>query len=812
MAGNAISTVGRVAFGAVGFGLGALVGMPALGAAAGMSLGSWLFPPKHETKTRHIKSIVGTSSVEGTPVAIVYGKVRIGGTIIWTDKIKHHIEYTEVGGKGGGSETVSSREWYTISFAVSLGEGELELLQIYQGKIKVNKSHTFYSGSPTQNPDSWLSGKTGKSIGYRNTSYIIFQNYNVGTYAAIPQLTFAVKGGVKRYNVTMNVVHDSDWYKVTKNQYIKLYSSDEPNITPAYAINDLIVNDRYGAGFSKEVKWHEADADCQAQSYLLNMAITERHSLSSLIEILSAHGWLMTIYSGTSIKILLAKNDIPTTTIEEEHMLGKEGDRTIDVAESGKSDRFNRLSVEYVDVTKEYSPRPVMVEDIADQQYNGIKKNTVSLLGFNDADVAKEVGFKMVRNSLYSRRIVNFSLGPEFLDLEAGDLCYINAASVGLSQMRTRVIGIDETEEFNLTVTTREEPNYIYDPVNYTVPLNLSEPVPSSEAGLSQALGFNILEVPKELQITSGNVEIMPIYGMQHEDTIGYNLYSSIDNLTYNKFMFSITPADYGIISNNEMRKNSFLDTEEISIDIEPSYGAEFATKSRFNMMAGSNLGYIEDELLYFQTATLGSTYDYTLDNFARGRSNTLPQSHPIGSAFYCLNQLDVTTFLKSKIGTYYYYKAVPVSLANQEADISTVTAVGLTLEGWAYRPYRPGSVWLEESGINQKGREKTQDVDISIGWSLVDKFTGFGRKASNIVPYGDYSQDVDFTSSEVDIVVGGSVVRTANVGTTQSYTYLEADNISDNSGFANEVTFRVYTKSIYGRSKDYNEKTIISV
>jgi hypothetical protein len=810
--GASVSTIGRVALGAVGFGLGSLVGKPALGAALGMSLGSWLFPPKHTVNTRIIKSVVGTSSVEGIPIPIVYGKVRIGGVILWTDKMKHHIETTEIGGKGGGASSVSTREWYTVSFAVALGEGELELLQVYEGRKKVDRSNTYYSGSATQTKNSWLSDKTGKDIAYRNTAYIIFYNYNVGGYSTLPQLTFSVRSDVKYFNVAMNVEHDESWYNVTKNQYIKLYSGDEPNHTAPYAINDLIVNQRYGAGFNKLVQWWEADMDCQQRGYILNFAITERRTLASLIEILSAHGWVMTIYSGTYIKLLLAKNDTPEITIELEHMLGVQGDQVVDVVESGMSDRFNRLSVEYTDITKEYSARPIQVEDIANQQFDGVKKNTVSLLGFTDAEATKEVGFKMLRNSLYARRIVNFALGPEFLRIEAGDLLYVNAPTVGLSQMRTRVIGIDETEEFNLTITAREEPTYIYDSIDYTIPLNLSEPVPDSAAGLSQALGFRMVEVPKELQVTAGNVEIMPVYGIQNEDTIGYNIYTSTDGVTYAKNMDGKTPADYGVIQDDAIGKDSFLDTTDLEIDIEPSYGAEFSTISRANMKAGSNLGLIEDELLFFQTATLGSTYDYTLDNFARGRYNTLPKSHAIGEPLFCINNLETTTFLKSKIGTYYYFKAVPVNTANEEGDISEVTAVGLTLEGWSYRPYRPGSVWMEESGVNARSRSRTNDVDLSIGWSLVDKFTGFGRKGSNVPGFGDYTQDEDHVSVEVDCLVSGSIVRTSNMGTSQSYTYLEGDNIADNSGFASEVTFRVYSKSSYGRSRYYQEKTITSV
>ncbi len=79
-------------------------------------------------------------------------------------------------------------------------------------------------------------------------------------------------------------------------------------------------------------------------------------------------------------------------------------------------------------------------------------------------------------------------------------------------------------------------------------------------------------------------------------------------------------------------------------------------------------------------------------------------------------------------------------------------------------------------------------------------RFTkGVARWTSNFTPP---------TSSNLGTIQGG-FIKTVDAGLTQSYTYTEADHIIDNGVLSNDVTFRVYTKSIYGRSRDYAEKEI---
>ncbi len=749
-------SIGRLAIGAVGFGLGSMVGFPALGASLAMGLGGMLFPPKQESKQRQVRAILGSSSVEGTPLTVVFGRVRIGGTLLWKGSLVYHeVEVDgKGGGKGGGGSGAGETSYYTLSFAVVLGEGELELRQIYENKNKISPSYTFYTGTEDQLADSFLTAQTGKAIRYKHTSYIVFQDYNLGPTANIPQLTFEVVAGQSYFDVSLTV---TDTLGIVRNEtkidYIKIYDAANP-VTPPYAIKSMILNDRFGAGFEKNVNWLEANTDCIDRDYYINIAITERRSLAELIELFAAHGWIITVFSGSDVRLLLAKATTPAISYDLNDMVGREHESVIDVAESSRSERYNRVSVEYTDPAKEFSVRPVQVEDLADQHDRGVVKNTVALPGFIDKDITKDVGYKMMRNSLFGRRIMNFSLGPKELATEPGDLVYLNGLSVGLTETRCRIIGVDETEEFNLAITAREEPVYIFDSTGYIVPDSLVDPVQDTSAGLSNAINFRLLEIPKEISSTTSAVDMMPIYGKQHDDTIGYNIYISVDDTAYDIVHTSRKPLPYGVIGTT-IHQNFWLDSSEIDVDTSSGLnqtGSSFSTISRTTMMYYKNITLVDDELMLHQNSTLVATDSYTFDTFVRNRFNTLATVHAPGTYTMHINNASRFQSPKLYIGSSFYFKAVPVNIYGFVGDIDEATAIQVTIEGWAYRPYRPGSIWMEESGIKKRGRSRTTQADIEIGWSLVDKETGYGRPSYDSGTYGMYSQDSDFTSSEVEV------------------------------------------------------------
>jgi hypothetical protein len=756
MGGSFGGTIGRIGLGAVGFGLGSMVGMPALGASLGMSLGGMLFPPKQESKTRHIKAVLGSSSVEGTPLAIVFGRVRIGGTLLWKGDLVYH-EIKKKKGKGGGSSVITD-QWYTVSFAMVIGEGEMSLQRIYDGKNIVSPAYTFYEGTPGQLADGFLTTQTGKSIPYKHTAYIVFQDYRVGMTPQIPQLTFEVVSGQSKFDVSLTLT--DAWgttYNKTKYNYVTV--ADLQNcITPAFAINALIKNDRFGGGFKKNCDWLDAHSDCIDKSYFFNLALTERRDLASLIEMISAHGWIINIFSGSDIRLLLASDETPSKSYFLDDMAGKVHESVIDVSESGRSERFNRVSIEYTDPKKEYSTRPIQVEDLADQQDRGVMKNNISLPGFTDPDIAKEVGSIMMRNSLFGRRMVQFTLGPKELETEIGDVCYLSAYGVGLTLTRCRIFGVDETEEFNLAITAREEPNYIFDPNDFDVPASYADPAVDTNVGLSNAIGFNMHEVPKEALLNAGSVEIMPIYKRQHKDTVGINLYYSLDDTEYNLLHVDKHPALGGIAGHTQAEDKFLNQGFGRGLEVDTAFGNndggdDLDSMSRATVMSTKNLSLIDDELMLFQNSSLGTTQLYTLTDFVRGRYNTKVQHHASGSDFFMIDDGERIEFLKNQIGVKYYFKAVPYNTYSMELDISEVTSVGLTIQGWAFRPYAPGNIWMEdENGVSMRGLSQTGQTNITLAWNNCSKNIGFGTFPYNTREYGDYLNDGDITGHEIEI------------------------------------------------------------
>ena len=67
------------------------------------------------------------TSTPGTPMARVYGRMRVAGQIIWSSRFLESVRSTSSGGKaiGGGGSKVRQFS-YSISFAVGLCEGRIE--------------------------------------------------------------------------------------------------------------------------------------------------------------------------------------------------------------------------------------------------------------------------------------------------------------------------------------------------------------------------------------------------------------------------------------------------------------------------------------------------------------------------------------------------------------------------------------------------------------------------------------------------------------------------------------------------------------
>lgn len=197
------------AFGSVLGPFGASVGR-VLGGLAGSAIDARLFGSSGGT--RHVegprlKEMDGLASTEGAPIPHVYGRVRIGGQLIWATRFEEQVNTSVTraakrGAKGGGSQgskTVTTTYSYSVNLAIGLCEGPVSFVRrIWADGRELDLSQlTFrvYQGTETQSPDPLIIAKegAGNAPGYRGLAYIVFERLPLAEFGnRIPQFSFEV--------------------------------------------------------------------------------------------------------------------------------------------------------------------------------------------------------------------------------------------------------------------------------------------------------------------------------------------------------------------------------------------------------------------------------------------------------------------------------------------------------------------------------------------------------------------------------------------------------------------------------------------
>ena len=123
--------------GAVGFAIGssfdgAFLGLSGtviggmIGSTIGSAVDSWLISslaPAQRIEGARLDSLRIAASTEGAVIPRVYGRMRIGGNIIWATDFREEVTTTtQGGGKGGGPKVKTTEYLYYASFAVALCE------------------------------------------------------------------------------------------------------------------------------------------------------------------------------------------------------------------------------------------------------------------------------------------------------------------------------------------------------------------------------------------------------------------------------------------------------------------------------------------------------------------------------------------------------------------------------------------------------------------------------------------------------------------------------------------------------------------
>ncbi|MDB5643852.1 MAG: hypothetical protein JWN07_3169, partial [Hyphomicrobiales bacterium] len=200
----------NTALGAMGGSTGGPLGSLAVELGAAAAKGT-LFSDPRVVEGPRLASMNLLASTEGAPIPRVYGRVRIGGQLIWATRFIETattVREGANGGKsvgsltqavGGGSSTDTTTYTYAANFAVGLCEGEIALVRrIWADGKEIDRTtftHRVHRGGADQECDPLIVAKEGADAApaYRGLAYIVFEAFPLADYGnRIPQLTFEI--------------------------------------------------------------------------------------------------------------------------------------------------------------------------------------------------------------------------------------------------------------------------------------------------------------------------------------------------------------------------------------------------------------------------------------------------------------------------------------------------------------------------------------------------------------------------------------------------------------------------------------------
>lgn len=199
---------------------------------------------------------------------------------------------------------------------------------------------------------------------------------------------------------------------------------------------------------------------------------------------------------------------------------------------------------------------------------------------------------------------------------------------------------------------------------------------------------------------------------------------------------------------------------------------------SELAVLNGANAALVGDEVIQFTTATLTGPGKYTLGGLLRGRLGTewAAGAHVAGEHFALLDGRFARMAMPNNLlNLPRQYK--PVSFGS---SLATTAAQDFTYRGVGLRPYSPVHI----AGTRDAGG------NLTISWVRRTRLGGEWQDATDI------ALNETAETYEVDIMNGGTAIRTITGLSTPNASYAAADQVADFGAAQGSVSVRIYQMS----------------
>jgi Putative phage tail protein len=593
-----------------------------------------------------------STSVYGLTLPIIYGATRVPGNMIWYGAFTATPQYTQTssGKGGGGSQATQTGYNYTASFMLGLCEGPITSINAIWNNGVLDTTDTFstFTGGSAQTAWGYLTTLDSiKALTYRNLAYIAAANYNLGSSANLPQLTFEVYG--KGYGTSITGI---------------------PDVDPAFIITDILTSDRYGAVFpvANLGTWTSYKAYCIANGLLFSPAYdatqTAAKAITDLLALTNSEAYFsegllkITPYGDTEITAngyTYTPNSTPIYELGDDAFISDGSTDPVLVERGSQADAYNQIDIECLDRTNSYNKTSIRASDQVNVDVYGVRSmSNVTAHQICNTSIAQSSAQLILQRNLYIRNKYIFTLSIQYILLEPTDYVTLVDSALGLISAPVRILTIDENGD-ELLITAEDAPAGVGSHAVYGTQSgggggvnNLVQPGNTATP--------NIFVPPSVL--TATGLEIwMGAYGATPATWGGCEVWVSYDNASYAYVGAIDSPVRMGTLTATLASGADPDTTNTLAVNILSGQALGSATIAEWDNYA--SLALVDGEFIAYQTATLTSANHYNLTNLHRGLYGSTIASHANGSNFI---RVEISAMFKmpimpDKIGKTIYVK-----------------------------------------------------------------------------------------------------------------------------------------------------------
>lgn len=371
---------------------------------------------------------------QALPIPVIYGRVKVGGNIIY-----HRV----------------SDDSKTIYMAVGLGEGEISgVSDIRANDIPIEDikgaEWRVYVGTADQPADPWV--HTGER--WPHTAYIVAKFQANDQITTTPTITCVVDG------LKVPIWNGSKWdVQYTNN--------------PAWVLLDFLRSKRYGVGIEDDridfASFATEAAYCddmvpdgngsQEPRFRLDYTIDYEAPSLDVIEDMLATFRAYLLYSDGKLRLKVEKSEVPVHAFGMNNIV--HGSFTY--SKASRKDIPNRVVAEWVDPQADYERVETAYDNEIDQDRRGeVYSRTVTLLGVTRPGQAGRMARFYHDSAYWANTFCEFRVGIDALHCEVGDVVQVSHDVPGWEQKLFRILEIEEGEDDEAILRCREYVPAIY--------------------------------------------------------------------------------------------------------------------------------------------------------------------------------------------------------------------------------------------------------------------------------------------------------------------------------------------------------------